>query len=229
MEDHAMSRLQHHSAHVIDKGQRNRVRIAQEAARLMSEHGIRDFHHAKRKAAQRLGIADTQSLPRNGEIEQALREHQRLFLADSQPQWLRTRREAAVAAMGFLAPFAPRLVGAVLEGTADAHSAVCLHVFSDDLDAVTLFLREHGVPAQLQTRRLRTSRDEQADYPVLLFAADGLPFDLTVLPRDALRQAPLDRIDEKPMRRASLAAVEELLAEPDGNDAFERMLAAARR
>ena len=94
-----MSRIQDHSMHAVDKARRNRLRIAQEAARLMSEHGIRDFHHAKLKAAGRLGIADTQSLPRNAEIELALRAHQRLFLADSQPQWLRQRREAAVEAM----------------------------------------------------------------------------------------------------------------------------------
>jgi hypothetical protein len=102
-------------------------------------------------------------------------------------------------------------------------------VFSDDPDAVVLFLREHGVPAEIQTRRLRVSREEQADYPVLLFAADGLPFDLTVMPRDALRQAPLDRMEEKPMRRASLTAVEELLSGLDADGDLERMLAAVRR
>lgn len=222
-----MARGEHHRIHAQDRQQRNRLRVAQEAARLMSEHGIRDFHHAKLKAAERLGVHDAQALPRNQEIEQALREHQRLFDADSQPQQLKARREAAREAMRFLGRFDPRLVGAVLDGTADAHSAVCLHVFSDDPEAVSLFLREHGVPAELQTRRLRLSREEQADYPVLLFAADGLPFDLTVLPRDALRQAPLDRIDEKPMRRASLAAVEELLAAND-EDALERKLSALR-
>jgi hypothetical protein len=207
-----MARGEHHRIHAQDRMQRNRLRVAQEAARLMSEHGIRDFHHAKLKAAERLGIHETQALPRNNEIEQALRERQRLFDADSQPQQLLERREAAAEAMRFLARYQPRLVGAVLDGTADAHSAVCLHVFSDDPEAVTLFLREHGVPVELQTRRLRRNRDEQADYPVLLFAADRLAFDLTVLPCDALRQAPLDRIDEKPMRRASLAALESLLA-----------------
>jgi hypothetical protein len=222
-----MARGEHHRIHAHDRVQRNRVRIAQEAARLMSEHGIRDFHRAKLKAAERLGILDTQALPRNQEIEQALREHQRLFHADSQPQLLRRRREAAAEAMRFLHAFEPRLVGAVLEGTADAHSAICLHVFSDDPEAVGLFLREHGVPFETQTRRLRSSRDAQADYPVLLFAADELPFDLTVLPRDALRQAPLDRIDEKPMRRAPLAAVEELLA-ADEAESLEHRLAALR-
>ena len=222
-----MARGEHHRIHAHDRVQRNRVRIAQEAARLMSEHGIRDFHRAKLKAAERLGILDTQALPRNQEIEQALREHQRLFHADSQPQLLRRRREAAAEAMRFLHAFEPRLVGAVLEGTADAHSAICLHVFSDDPEAVGLFLHEHGVPFETQTRRLRSSRDAQADYPVLLFAADELPFDLTVLPRDALRQAPLDRIDEKPMRRAPLAAVEELLA-ADEAESLEHRLAALR-
>ena len=223
-----MARGEHHRIHAHDRLQRNRLRVAQEAARLMSEHGIRDFHHAKLKAAERLGILDTQALPRNLEIEQALREHQRLFLADSQPQLLRQRREAAVEAMRFLAAFEPRLVGAVLEGTADAHSAVCLHVYSDDPEAVVLYLREHGVPIDTQVRRLRYSRDDQPEYPVLLFAADELPFDLTVLPRDALRQAPLDRADDRPMRRASLAQVEMLLDEgPD--EAFEQRLGAALR
>ena len=224
-----MSRGEHHRIHAHDRLQRSRLRIAQEAARLMSEHGIRDFHHAKLKAAERLGILDTQALPRNLEIEEALREHQRLFLGDSQPKSLRQRREAAVEAMRFLSAFEPRLVGAVLEGTADAHSAVCLHVFSDDPDAVGRYLFDNGVPIETQTRRLRTTREEQSEFPVLLFAADELPFDLTVLPRDSLRQAPLDRrADAPPMRRATLTQVEMLLAEND-DDAFEQRLSAALR
>ncbi len=131
--------------------------------------------------------------------------------------------------MRFLERFEPRLVGAVLDGTADAHSAVCLHVFSESAETVVLFLQERGVPLTQQTRRLRTTRDEQVEYPVLLFSADGLPFDLTVLPLDSLRQPPLDRIDEKPMRRAALAAVEELLATGAEEDQFERLLSAALR
>jgi hypothetical protein len=227
-QERAMSRIQDHSMYAVDKARRNRLRIAQEAARLMSEHGIRDFHHAKRKAAERLGIADTQSLPRNAEIEQALREHQRLFLADSQPQWLRERREAAAAAMTFLAAYHPRLVGAVLDGTADAHSAVCLHVFSDDADAPSRFLHEHGVPLEMQSRRMRDSHSTQGDYPVLLFSADGLAFDLTVLPRRSLRQAPLDRTGDRPMRRASLSQLQTLLREEDAAAALPTPVSAAR-
>jgi len=210
-----MARGEHHRLHAQDRTQRNRVLVAQEAARLMSEHGIRDFHHAKLKAAERLGIVDTMALPRNHEIEDALREHQRLFQGDSQPQALRTRREAAVEAMRFLRGFDARLVGAVLEGTADEHSAVCLHIFSDDPEAPGIFLQEQGIPLETQTRRLRWSHSDQSEHPVLLFGADGIPFDLTVLPLDALRQAPLDRVDERPMRRATASMVQALLTEED--------------
>jgi hypothetical protein len=121
-------------------------------------------------------------------------------------------------------------VGAVLEGTADDHSAVCLHLFNDDAEAVELFLREQGIPVETQARHLRFASGDQAEYPVMLFSADKLPFDITVLPRDALRQAPLDRIDEKPMQRASLTQVEMLLMEESQVDnALEQKLGTALR
>ena len=43
--------------------------LAQEAARIMAEHGIQDFRIAKRKAAERFGVTERRVLPRNTEIE----------------------------------------------------------------------------------------------------------------------------------------------------------------
>jgi predicted nucleotidyltransferase len=189
-----------------------RRRIALEAARLISESGIRDFALAKRKAAERLGAFDEGSLPKNIEIEEALREHQRLFQADEHPQLLRALRAAAREAMQFFAKFEPRLVGPVLEGTADRHSAVCLHLFADTPEEVIIALDEQGIDYSESARRLRITRDEQVELPVLQVTREGTAFDLTIFPPDAIRQAPLDRVDEKPMRRASLAALDELLA-----------------
>lgn len=201
----------HAVTHTETRTRERRQRLAIEAARLISEGGIRDYHLAKRKAADRLGIHDDASLPRNSEIQDALRDYQRLFLAQSQPQLLSDRREAAARALEFFAAFDPRLVGAVLEGTADAHSAVSLHLHTDDAESVPRFLAEQGIPANESSRHIRLDRDRTVDAPVWLFAADDIPFDVTVLARDALRQAPLDRISERPMRRASLVALEELL------------------
>ena len=205
--------------HGSGRGDETRRRIAVEAARLISEHGIRDYHVAKRKAAERLGMPLDASLPKNAEIEEALREYQRLFDAEDQPRRLRSLRESAREALRFFARFEPRLVGAVLDGSADRHSSVCLHVFSEAAETVAAFLDERRIPYQQQSRPLRLSRDLQREFPAFVFGAGDVAVDVTVLPEDLLRQAPLDRSGDKPMRRASLAALEELLAaEPPAPD-----------
>ncbi len=191
-----------------------RRRIAVEAARLIAEEGLRDYHEAKRKAASRLGSFDEAALPRNSEVEEALREHQRLFQSVSQPAHLERLRRAAIEAMRFLARFEPRLVGAVLEGTADAHSAIRLHLFCDDVREVIVFLAERRIPCEEETRTLRFASDREQDVPALRLVADGVPVELVVFGVDGLRQAPLDRVGPKPVRRANLGAVEALV-EPD--------------
>lgn len=201
--------------HAETRIRERRHRLAHEAARLMAEGGIRDYQQAKRKAAVRLGIVDDASLPGNREIEVALREYQRLFQGESQSRDLRHRREAALQALDFFKGFHPRLVGPVLEGYADAHSAVALHVHADDAEDVSHFLDEQRIPAELRGRRVRLDRQRTDDVPEWTFDAEGLPVELTVLPMSALRQAPLSEVDDKPVRRASLVQLRQLLADED--------------
>ena len=204
----------HAHQHAQTRTRERRHRLAHEAARLMAEGGIRDYHQAKLKAAARLGISDDASLPRNREIEDALREYQRLFQGEFQAGGLRERREAALRALEFFAAFEPRLVGPVLEGTADANSPIALHLYTDDPKRVPQFLEDHAIPAEPSSRRMRLDRARSADFDVWIFSAESVTFDLTVLPTDTLRQAPLSSIDEKPMRRASAAQLRELLIGP---------------
>lgn len=211
---------QHAHQHAQTRIRERRHRLAHEAARLIAESGIRDYHQAKLKAAERLGIFDDASLPRNREIEEALREYQRLFQRDN-AGGLRQRREAALRAMEFFAGFEPRLVGPVLDGTADSHSPVSLHLYSDDAEAVPMFLEQHRIPAEPRERRLRLDRERSDDFPVWVFSAEELSFDLTVLPLDVLRQAPLSSVDEKPMKRASIGQVRQLLTDEEISG-FER-------
>jgi hypothetical protein len=216
--------MHHARQHAETRTRERRHRLAHEAARLMAEGGFRDYHQAKLKAAERLGIHDDASLPRNREIEQALREYQRLFVGESQLQATHSRRQAALRALEFLADFSPRLVGPVLDGTADANSPVLLQLHTDDADAVPRFLEEHRIPSDARTRHVRLDRKRDGDFPVWLFSVEELTFDLTVLPLDALRQAPLSGVDEKPVKRASLANLQQLIADEEisGYESGER-------
>src|SRR5437667_3025792 len=134
--------------------------LAQEAARLMAEHGIRDFLLAKRKAAERLGVIDGVALlPKNSEIESALAEYQRLFRGASHLEALEAQRRAALAAMRYLREFAPRLVGPVLSGTATEYTEVQLHLFAERVESVTLKLLDGGIPHELTEKRLKLNAE----------------------------------------------------------------------
>jgi hypothetical protein len=188
--------------------------LAQEAARLMAEHGIRDFLIAKRKAAERLGVMDGAALlPKNSEIESALGEYQRLFGRQSHLIALNAQRRAALSAMRYLQEFDPRLVGAVLSGTATQHSEVQLHLFAERAESVTLKLLDEGIRHEVTERRLKFGSEQVRAYPGVRFEMDEQSIEATVFPPDGIRQAPVSPVDGRPMRRANALEVAALLGE----------------
>ena len=183
----------------------------------MAESGMRDFHQAKLKAAERLGIHDDASLPRNREIEDALREYQRLFQRRQQPAGCAQRREAALRALEFFAAFdaAPGRPGARRHRRCATRPVALAPVQRRRRCRRRASSTSTASPPKSRSRRLRLDRERSGDFPVWVFSAEELTFDLTVLPHDALRQAPLSGIDEKPMKRASASQLRQLLADEE--------------
>ncbi len=193
------------------RGDDLRRALAQEAARLMFEHGVDDYGFAKRKAAERLGAGEYAVLPKNSEIDAALAEYQRLFAADTHAETLAEQRRAALDAMQLLEEFEPRLVGPVLTGTATPHQEISLHVFSDSAEAVSIKLLDDHIQYRIAEHRVKMNTDRVLQYPAIQFTVFDCPVDATVFPRDGIRQAPLSPTDGKPMRRAAAAEVRTLL------------------
>lgn len=190
--------------------EQQRMRIAGLAARHIVESGIIDFHLAKRKAVQQLGVSEKCYLPSNKEIESALIEYQGLFHADTQPDQLRKLRQTAIHAMEFLQQFNPRLAGDVLSGAANEHSSVELHVFADYPEQVNLFLMEQKISYSEKSRRIKYD-DVYQQQPLLQITADNIEVDIIVFPQAGLRRAPDSPVDGQPMARAGLQAVNTLL------------------
>jgi hypothetical protein len=186
--------------------------LAQEAARIMAEHGIDDFLQAKRKAADRLGVGDVAVLPKNVEIEAALRAHLRLFGRDNHAHTLLEQRRIALDTMHLLGEFEPRLVGSVLNGTATDHSDINLHLFADRSETVAIRLMEIGVPHEFYERRVKMDSERSINYPALRFSASGRRVDATVFPIDGIRQSPYSPVDGRPMHRADAREVAALVA-----------------
>lgn len=188
-----------------------RARVADEAARIMIEQGVRDFATAKRKAVERLRLGTQGALPSNAMIEERLAERQRIFEAGQHTDRLADKRRTALAVMSVLADFQPRLVGTVLNGTATLNCAVELHAFSDEAELVAFELARNGWYTRSAERRCRRSRTEIVRVPAYRFAVDGHDLLVEVHPSDGIRQAPLSPVDQRPMRRANMKTVEALL------------------
>ena len=189
--------------------------IAQEAARLMAEHGIQDFLVAKRKAAERFQVFDRALLPKNTEIEAALVSHQRLFRGAEHEHSLQQQRRTALDAMRLLRDFEPRLVGPVLNGSATEHTDIQLHVFTDSPEAVYTHLIDRRYDYEVFERRIRMSAERQIAVPSVRFELDEGLVEAFVFPRDGIRQAPVSPVDGKPMRRADQREVHDMLATAD--------------
>ncbi len=192
-------------------GLKLRAQIAQMAAKLIASEGVADFRSAKRKAAMRLGVDSERNLPTNVEIEQALQEYQRLFQSRSQPDLLRALRQAALQAMQFLEQFRPRLVGAVLLGTATEFSEITLHLYCDAAEDVAWFLSEAGIKFEQTARTIKTAPGKSLEFPALCFIAGEVPVVLVLFTETLEAIRPLSPVDGKPMRRATLASLKTML------------------
>ena len=179
----------------------------------MAEEGVSDFHAAKRKAADRLGIPESRHLPGNDEVHSALQLYLQLFHSGQLSQNLQRLRRLAAEGMCFLAKFDPRLVGSVLSGTVTASTEIQLHITADSPEEVGFWLDEHHIPYEQLERRLRFGGDRHEAFPTYRFTADEITVELCIFDRRNGREAPLSPVDGKPMKRASLREVESLVAQ----------------
>lgn len=190
-----------------------RQKVAAEAARIIATEGQHNYHSAKKKAAERIGVSDRLALPSNIEVKDALRTYQDLYGGSAHQENIESLRQTAIKAMLLLDAFNPRLVGAVLDGTANEHSRIALHVFAESVESVILFFLERDVPFNQEQRQIRWHNGEHRIVPLILSELDGQVVELAIFNEVDLRQAPPSPIDGKPQRRAALHEIEYLLAE----------------
>jgi hypothetical protein len=195
-------------------GAQLRYHIAQEAARIMAEEGVRDFHAAKCKAAVRLNQPDTRHLPSNREVEAALRRHLELFDGARLAERLRYLRGLALEAMHFLAAHAPLLTGPVLSGAATAYSPIQIHVCAENPEDIALLLQAHHIPYDQSDKRLRFGGERYRQVPTYAFRVEDATVELSVFNPEQRREAPLSPVDGRPMPRANLAEVTAFLDLP---------------
>lgn len=199
--------------HNKKKPGQTRKLIAAEAARIMATEAQYNYRIAKQKAAERLGANMGTALPSNVEVENALRAYQGFYGGQQHIHHQQKLREIALHVMQSLESYYPRLVGPVLEGTADENARISLHVFSDPPDAVAIHLLDKRCVFSHEQRKIHWHDGSYRQVPLLVFDSKGVEVELALFSHLDLRQAPLSPVDGRPQKRAPLPEVECLLAD----------------
>ncbi|MGA7595500.1 MAG: hypothetical protein WCA64_09935 [Gallionella sp.] len=185
-----------------------REQLAHHAAKLMAEDGITDHAFAKRKAARQLGAADTQHMPSNQEVDNALNVYRALYQRGIHPGVLHQLRNQALTTMRRLADFHPYLTGSVLNGTAGEQSDINLQLFSDDAKSVLLFLLKHRIAFEDGEWKVRVNGREETVPSYTLTSESGNQTHIVVLPANARHSG-----SRHPETHADISAVQTLLSD----------------
>jgi hypothetical protein len=155
----------------------NRSRIADLAARFISEHGIRDYALAKRKAARSLGLPEGHGgLPSNDEVDAALIYRQSLYEPEELAALLLALRQQALAVMRAFEHFSPTLIGSVASGAVSDHSLIELDISADSSKDFEQYLVNQNIEFKIQDKGGRMAYliySEPTDVLVRIIANEG--------------------------------------------------------
>ena len=200
----------------VKSPQKLRMEIAAVAAKIIAAESVADYRSAKRKAAIQLGLVPYKNMPSNQEIENALINYQTLFQSDMQWGQLKALRLQAIQAMKMLHLYKPLLVGPVATGTATSSSEIVLHLYSDQVEQIGLFLAEQGIPNKICEKHIRINATKTVIYPAYRFIADQTAIMLVIFSESDKNLSPVSSINNKAMLMLSRDEVIEI-AEDSGD------------
>src|SRR3954468_20356621 len=196
---------------------RIRRQIALLAARLMYDRDEKEYFTAKRKAARQLGVDYKYrpgDLPSNSEIRDQVQALAQFYEGPKRDQHLREMRLAALRMMRRLSAFRPRLIGSVLTGHVRKGSDIDLHVFSNNVSAITTVLEDERLPHTVEHKRVIKHAEERV-FTHVHVEEDGYTYELTVYPEDKAHYVFKSSITGRGIERASIPELEQLLREDD--------------
>lgn len=201
--------------------------LVREAARLMYEENIKQYHTAKWRAAKNLlsrgGIkmckVRTRDLPSNGEISLAVYQMAQMHEGGTLTRRLFSMRITALDIMENLASFSPRLIGSVSTGRIKKTSDIDFHIFTDSLEVLENRLEQLSWDFEKETVTIR-SGGKFREF-THLYVDHEFPMELSVYPANEIRARGRSSTDGKPIDRLSYERLLGLIEEQHADAWYE--------
>lgn len=115
----------------------------------------------------------------------------------------------ALSLMLLLRDFRPRLIGSTLTGHIRSGSDIDLHLFSSSLEAIISCLEETGYLFDVERKQVRKHGEQRSFTHIHIH--ERFPIELTIYAADQAHYVFRSSITGKPIERASISELEELL------------------
>ena len=117
-----------------------KISVANLAAQLIMEEGIKDYLFAKKKAAKSLGLNENVSLPTNSQIDKAIDDFNKIFNPNIDIEFLQQFKNQALEVMNIFKNFKPHLMNQLSQGIIPKFPEIKINLFADNLKDVEYVL-----------------------------------------------------------------------------------------
>ena len=117
-----------------------KVSVANLAAQLIMEEGIKDYLFAKKKAAKSLGLNENANLPTNSQIDKAIDDFNKIFNPNIDIEFLQQFKNQALEIMNIFKNFKPHLMNQLSQGIIPKFPEIKINLFADNLKDVEYIL-----------------------------------------------------------------------------------------
>ncbi len=156
--------------------------IANLAARMIMEEGVKDYFFAKKKAARSLGFNEEVNLPTNMQIDKAIEEFHKIFNQDIGNDFLEHFKTQALNVMDMFKNFRPHLMNKLSEGIIPKFPEIKINLFADNLKDIEYILLNSEITYEFSETKTnkKVGKNSIKSVPTIYLDSHPIPTEVKV-------------------------------------------------
>ena len=152
-----------------------KLSVANLAAQMIMEEGIKDYFFAKKKAAKSLGLNENVSLPTNLQIDKAIEEFHKIFNQDTNIEFLEHFKDQALNVMDLFKSFKPHLMNELTKGIIPKFPEIKINLFADNIKDIEYVLLNSEISYEFSETKMYKKSGKNSIKSVPKIYLDSLP------------------------------------------------------
>ena len=152
-----------------------KLSVANLAAQMIMEEGIKDYFFAKKKAAKSLGLNENVSLPTNLQIDKAIEEFHKIFNQDTNIEFLEHFKVQALNVMDLFKSFKPHLMNELTKGIIPKFPEIKINLFADNIKDIEYVLLNSEISYEFSETKMYKKSGKNSIKSVPTIYLDSLP------------------------------------------------------